>query len=164
MDESQAPDAAGWRYLYRTDAGRIDAGTWWRGTLLLGGIFLVLTLVLVWVLPYTEHDLAKTPLLSPSALGANLYVVIYTFALLMIGICHYNLSAKRWRDRGRPAALAGLLPFFAFLAGALHWLQSRVATALPAFVIIGVDGLLAVILLWNIVDLGGVASMLQRRE
>lgn len=164
MDDKQAPAAASWRYLYREEAGRIDAVTWWRGTLLLVTLLAVLTLGLAFVLPHVEHDLSKTPLLSPWAFGANLYVLIYTFALILIGICHYNLSAKRWRDRGRPAALAGLLPFLAFLSGALHWLASQVGAALPPATTIAADILLVVILFWNIIDLGGLAPASRRQD
>jgi uncharacterized membrane protein YhaH (DUF805 family) len=164
MEEGQAANGAGWRFLYRTDEGRIDAATWWRGTLWLAAPFIVLTLALIFVLPYAERDLGKTAFLSVGAFAANLYVVIYTFALILIGICHYNLSAKRLRDTGRPPALAGLLPFLVFLAGASHWLQSRVDSALPPLAPIAVYVLLSVTLLWNIIDLGGLVSRSRARD
>jgi uncharacterized membrane protein YhaH (DUF805 family) len=74
----------------------------------------------------------------------------------LIVISHYNLSAKRWRDIGRPAAFAGLLPLAACICAALHWLEPRVDQAMPRTVTIAADIVLAAIFVWNIVELGGL--------
>jgi uncharacterized membrane protein YhaH (DUF805 family) len=165
MDEPRAPEPAAdpksWRFLYRTDEGRIDARIWRRGATFLFVILAALTLVLVFVLPFKQHDLATTPLLSASVLGANVYVIVYVFALLLIGVCYYNLSAKRWRDIGHPPALAGLLPFCALLSGALHWLEQQ-GDAITPHATTFVDILLVVALIWNIIALGGLLAMARR--
>ncbi len=145
-----------WYFLFRTDEGRIDAGTWWRNAALLVVIFAVLTLGLILVAPYAEHDLATEPLFTFSILAANLYRLVYGFASILLLICYYNLSAKRWRDIGRPAALAGLLPFLACIAWALHWLEPRVGGEIPHFITVMADILLFVILVWNVIELGGI--------
>jgi uncharacterized membrane protein YhaH (DUF805 family) len=145
-------------FLFRSDTGRIDAAIWWRGTFLLVGIFAVLTIGWHLVQPYADHDLNTTLLFTIVILFANLYRLLYGFALILILISYYNLSAKRWRDIGRPAALAGLLPFLACIAGALHWLEPRVAPEMPHVVPVAADVALAAIFIWSVVELGGFRS------
>lgn len=142
-------------FLFRSDAGQIDAATWRRGTLLLVGIFAVLTIGWHLIQPYADHDLNTTLLFTIAILFANLYRLLYGFALIMILISYYNLSAKRWRDIGKPAALAGLLPLLASIAGALHWLEPRVAPDMPHLIPVTADIALAAIFIWNVVELGG---------
>lgn len=142
-------------FLFRSEAGRIDAATWWRGTFLLLGIFAVLTIAWHLIEPYADRDLSATPFFSIWILFANVYRVLYGFALILILISYYNLSAKRWRDIGRPAALAGVLPFLACIAGALHWLEPRVAPAMPHAIPIAADLVLIAVFVWNIVELSG---------
>ncbi|WOJ88828.1 hypothetical protein RZS28_13555 [Methylocapsa polymorpha] len=144
----------GARFLFRTDQGRINARTWRRGTALLLAILIVLTAIWLPLEPLTHRDLATTPFFAWATVAAFAYLVLYAFAVLLIAICHYNLSAKRWRDRGWPGALAGLLPFFALLSGAAHWLQPRVAEVVPYWYVAGVDVLLVAVIVWNLVELG----------
>jgi len=164
MQASSGPDAGLWRFLYRTDEGRIDAGTWRGGAAVLLAVLGLLTLILFFVLPYAKHDLSKTPLLSISALSANLYVIVYSFALILIGICYYNLSAKRWRDIGRPPALAGLLPFLALLTGAAHWLSWRLGDAVPNALPLIADACFILAVCWNVIELGGLIPKRQQRD
>jgi uncharacterized membrane protein YhaH (DUF805 family) len=142
-------------FLFRSDVGRIDAPTWWRGTLLLAGIFAVLTIGWHLIQPYADHDLSATLFFTIGIFFANLYRLFYGFAVLLILISLYNLSAKRWRDIGRPAALAGLLPFLACIAGALHWLEPRVDNALPHAIPLAADLVLIATFVWNVIELGG---------
>ena len=141
---------------FRTDQGRIDAKAWWQGTLFLGGLLVLLTLIWIVLSPYTHHDLATSPFLSIATLAAFAYLIFYAFAVLLIAICHYNLSVKRWRDRGWvfPGALAGLLPLAALSSGAMHWLQPRVPDTLPYWYTLILDAVLAAIALWNLIELG----------
>jgi uncharacterized membrane protein YhaH (DUF805 family) len=142
-------------FLFRSDSGRIDAATWWRGTLLLAGIFIGLGIGWVLVQPYADHDLNTTPLMTGAILAANLYRLLFGFSIILILISYYNLSAKRWRDIGRPAALAGLLPFLACLCAALHWLEPRLDHALPHAATLAADLVLILTFAWTIVELGG---------
>jgi uncharacterized membrane protein YhaH (DUF805 family) len=155
MDAHDMHDPDSWQFLYRTDKGVIDAPAWWRGALLLFGLFVLFTLGFLYVRPYAVHDLATSPLLSVSVLGANLYIVFYAFVLMFLGICYYNLSAKRWRSIGRPPSLAGLLPFLGLVSAALHWLEARVGAAMPVTTLIVADVLLVLTFFWNIIELGG---------
>jgi uncharacterized membrane protein YhaH (DUF805 family) len=142
------------RFGFRTDQGRIDAKTWRQGSAFLGVPLAVLTLVWFLLAPYAHRDLASTPFLAWGTVAAFVYLLFYAFAILLIAICHYNLSAKRWRDRGWPGALAGLLPLAALVSGAVHWLQPRVAEVMPYWYVAGADAILVAISAWNVVELG----------
>lgn len=139
---------------FRTDQGRIDAKTWWQGTALLGALLVILTGGWFLLAPFAHRDLANTPFLAWATLAAFVYLLFYAFAVLLIAISHYNLSAKRWRDRGWPGSLAGLLPLAALISGAAHWLQPRVAEVLPFAYVAMADAVLLAVIAWNIVELG----------
>lgn len=144
------------RFGFRTDKGLIDAMTWRQGTLFLTGLLGVLTAIWLYVEPFTHRDLATTPFFSWKTFGAFVYLLFYAFAVLLIAISHYNLSAKRWRDRGWrfPGALAGLLPLLALLSGVAHWLQPRVPDVMPYGYALIADAALAAVMAWNVVELG----------
>ena len=144
------------RFGFRTDQGRTCARTWRQGTLFLGAPLAVLTLIWLLLAPFTHRDLATTPFLAWDTAAAFVYLLFYAFAILLIAICHYNLSVKRWRDLGWrfPGALAGLLPFAALISGAAHWLQPRVAEVIPYWYVAGADAALVAIVAWNVVELG----------
>jgi len=142
------------RFLYRTDKGLIGQKTWWTGSLRLGGIFAVLTIIGVLLAPYARHDLATMPFLDWRVIAAYSYLTVYIFALFLIAISFYNLSAKRWRDRRRPSAFAGLVPFFALLSGAVHWLYPQMGGEVPAWSVIAIDTALCVLAVWTVIELG----------
>ena len=83
--------------------------------------------------------------------------------ILLVAVSFYNLSAKRWRDRGRPAALAGALPLALLLAGAAHWLVPRSEDVLPIWIALALDGLVLVVALWTAVELGCLAGRPEKR-
>jgi uncharacterized membrane protein YhaH (DUF805 family) len=151
-----AIDAERIRFLYRTEEGRIDRATWLRGAGALAAILLPFVLLWFPLAPYTAHDLATDPFFVPMTAVAYAYVLLYTFVILLVSVCYVNLSAKRFRDLGRPApvAFAGLLPLMALIAGATHWLQSRVAEVMPRFWVWGVDALLVAVIAWSVYELG----------
>jgi uncharacterized membrane protein YhaH (DUF805 family) len=152
------PAAPSISFLFRTDQGRIDAKTWLSSGLALGIIFAVLTLIAFLLAPYMRHDLATTPFFAWQVIAAYFYVMLYIFALLLIAISFYNLSAKRWRDRGKPSALAGLVPFFALLAGAAHWLYPQMGDQVPAWSVAAIDIAFVGFLIWTIIELGFLPS------
>ncbi len=145
-------------FLFRTDQGRIDRKTWLHGGLRLGAILAVLTAVGLLLVPYMRHDLAKTPLLDWHVIAAYVYLTLYIFALILIAISFYNLSAKRWRDRAKPAAFAGLVPFFALLAGAAHWLYPQMDGEVPGWSVAAIDIAFVGLLIWTIIELGVLPS------
>jgi uncharacterized membrane protein YhaH (DUF805 family) len=143
-------------FLFRTDDGEIDAATWWRGTLLLAGIFALFAVGWLIIQPYADRGVTETTLSTFGALAANVYRLIYGFALLLLLVCFYNLSAKRWRNIGRPSAFAGILPVAACVVAAMHWLEPRVDPGIPHVLVIAADVILIVIFFWNVAELGGL--------
>jgi uncharacterized membrane protein YhaH (DUF805 family) len=147
-------NVSGFGFLFRSDQGRIGTRTWWLGSAGLGATLAVLTALWVGLEPSAHRDLGTTSFLDWWTLAAYVYLLFYALAVLLIAICYTNLSAKRWRDRGRPASLAGLLPLAALVSGAVHWLQPRVAESIPHWYVLGTDLLLAAIIVWTVIELG----------
>ena len=141
-------------FLFRQDYGVIDAPTWrfhvgWLCLLLVG-----LTLALFPLRPYTHHDLATTRFIAPLTILAYTYIIIYSFAVLLIAISYTMLTIKRLRDRRKPTALAGLVPFLALLAGAAHFLQPQVPDVVAIWYVVAVDAMLALAIVSTVVELG----------
>ncbi|SFK55021.1 hypothetical protein [Methylocapsa palsarum] len=143
------------RFGFRTDRGRIAAGTWREGAGLLAGVLAVLTLLWLFIEPYTHRELGPgTALFDARTFLAFVYLLFYAFAVIFIGISFYNLGARRWRDRGRPSGFAGLPLVLALVAGSVHWLQPRVADVMSIWYVVGADIAFASVLVWTIVELG----------
>ena len=145
------PDQHGFRFLFRTDRGSIGRATWWRGSLPLAAIAGVAPLVWALVRPYATHGLEQPPLVI---LAAYLYLLAYSFGLLVLLICEYNLSAKRFTARGLPRALAGILPMTLLLGGAFAWYLPRSQDLLPGWTAWIAAAVVVGVLLWNVVELG----------
>lgn len=144
------------RFLYRGDAGLVDRATWRRAAGLLLAIFAPLTLIWFALLPFTDHDLSNSPLFVPMTALAYAYLILYAFATLLIGASFVNLSAKRFRALSLtpPLGLAALAPLLAFLAGAAHWLQPRVAEAMPRWEVHVFDAAFLIAAAWTLWRLG----------
>ena len=149
---SQRSDRA--RFLFRTETGIIDAPTWrvhagWLFALLAG-------MTVVWLLlrPYAHHDLAKSAFIAPMTILAFAYLIIFSFAVLLIAISFTMLSMKRFRDRGEPVGLAGLIPLLALFAGSLHFIQPQAPDVISAWYLVATDGILVAAIIWTIVDCG----------
>lgn len=142
------------RFLFREDVGVIDAATWRFHAGWLFGLLVALTLVIVPLVPFMHHDLSRQPFFAPMTIIANTYIIAYAFAVLVIAISYVMLSIKRLRDRARPTALAGLVPFLAFVAASLHFLQPIAADAISIWYVVILDGLLAVAIVGTVIELG----------
>ena len=150
---------SGFRFLFRTDQGTIDRATWWRGMALilapiaafyLGWRALTFALMRVNLSGGLEH--------AASAL-AYLYLLAFGFAILLDAVCFYNLSAKRFRDRGLPAYLAGLVLVAALFAAAAHWLQPLMQGDEPVYVPLIFDALTLILAAWTVAELGTRAGI-----
>ena len=141
-------------FLFRTDQGRIDRSTWWRGALPLAGIAALGTVGWTLLEPFAHHDLDRQPFIEPMTIVAYAYLMVYAFALLLLGVCGYNLSAKRFRDRGLPGALAAALPLSLLFGGALVWFIPQSFGIVPGWA--GPLAGLAMLAVagWNVVELG----------
>lgn len=147
--------AEGFRFLFRTDQGRIGRQVWWLSAALLASLLIVLTLGWLALSPYAHRTLAERgQFFDTMTFVSYLYLAIYGFAVLLISVCYVNLSAKRLRDGGWPAALAGIVPLAALCTGALHWLQPRVAEVFPYAILVGADIAFAGVVVWQVYLLG----------
>lgn len=149
-------DSERFRFLYRSDQGRIDSVTWLRGLRTLA--FVLVPFALIWLLlaPYADHDITTSPFFVPQTALAYAFAILYAFVVLLVSVSYVNLSAKRCRDRGLSPALgfASLAPFAALIAGAAHWLQPRVAEAMARGWVWGADAVLIGVALWTLYELG----------
>ncbi len=99
------------RFLFRADQGRVDRDVWRRAALGLLAFIAPFIGVGLLLAPYTEHDLAKSPLFVPMTALAYAYLIFFAFVAMLVAISFVNLSAKRFRDHwsssaARPRELA----------------------------------------------------------
>ncbi|MFO1115339.1 MAG: hypothetical protein U1E28_06630 [Beijerinckiaceae bacterium] len=143
------------RFLYRTEQGRIDRARWISGAAPVAALVVIGTLALWLALPYANRPLSERAFYDPATFVANFYILAFAGALILAAISWTNLSAKRFRDRGRPAplGLAGLLPLAALVTGAAHWLQPRVAEVMPRWTVWSCDVLLVIVAIWTFIEL-----------
>jgi uncharacterized membrane protein YhaH (DUF805 family) len=149
----RAPD---FHFLFRSDQGRIGKALWRRYTLRMLAILVPMYGVWLLLAPYAFHDLSKTPLFAPMTALAYAYALVFAFAAILIAVSYVNLSAKRFRDLGRPSplALASLAPIAAFLSGAAHFFQGLVEGVVPRWAVYPFDAAFVVIAAWTIWELG----------
>ena len=151
---------AGFRFLYRTDKGRIDRAGWFRAAAPLAVSFVVTTAIMLALLPWANRPLTERAFFDPAAFAANSYILAYAALTLLTAISWVNLGAKRFRDRGRPAplGLAGLLPLAMLVAGAADWLQPRVAEVMPRATVWACEGALVVVAVWTFLEMFDVLA------
>jgi uncharacterized membrane protein YhaH (DUF805 family) len=151
---AEAKGVSDFRSLYRVSEGVIDRATWVRASLPPLAIALVLTFVTLWVAPTKPRDLGSEALFDPRVILVHVYFLFYAFALLVCAVAEYFVSAKRFADRGKPGALAGLAPFVLLLAGAAHWFQPRSEGAMAPALTYVFDAVAIAVVAWNVVELG----------
>jgi hypothetical protein len=150
--------AARFRFLYREGEGSVGAREWALASVGPVGIALVLTMIAFAVAPDAPRDLAREAFVDPLTVARHAYLIVYSFALILCAVAEYFVSAKRFADRGKPPALAGLAPFSLLVAGAAHWYQPRSEGAMPEGLVYVFDVLAVAILAWNVIELGFGAS------
>ena len=145
---------SGFRFLYREDRGRIGRAAWWRAATPLAILVAAATAGWVAIKPYAVHDLGTEPFIDGATIAAYLYLALYAFGLILAAVCWYNVSAKRFRDRGRPGRLAAALPLAAFLAGALDWFAPRSFETVPTWATTAALVAVAAVAILSVIDLG----------
>jgi len=150
---SEAESQARFHFLYRQTEGVIDRTTWIRASLGPLGIALGLTIIAWLVAPNQPRDLGSQAFFSLGLVVAHAYLILYGFALFVCAVAEYFVSAKRFRDRGRPAELAGLAPFAFLVAGSAHWFQPRSEGAMPEWATTAIDIVTLAIVVWTVVEL-----------
>ena len=143
------------RFLYREADRPIGPGLWARASALPVGIALALT-ALAWALAPGPRDLATQPFISVSIVAVYSYLLVYGFALILLAVMQYFVSAKRFLDLGKAPGWAGLAPFALLVAGAAVWFQPRSEGLMPGWAVYPIYALAAGILVWNVAELGFV--------
>ncbi len=141
------------RFLYREAEGTIGPGLWARASALPVGLALAMTW-LAWAIAPGPRDLATQPFFSVSIVAIHAYLMLYGFALIVLAVMQYFVSAKRFNDLGQSPTLAGLAPLALLVAGAAAWFQPRSEGAMPAWGAWPFYALAAAVIVWNVVALG----------
>ena len=155
---AESPRAARFRFLYRDGEGFVGAGEWARASVGPVGIALALTVVAFAIAPNAPRDLAHEAFIDPLTVARHAYLIVYAFALILCAVAEYFVSAKRFADRGRPPALAGLAPFSLLVAGAAYWYQPRSEGTAPEGLVYFFAAVAVAIIAWNVIELGFGAS------
>jgi heme/copper-type cytochrome/quinol oxidase subunit 4 len=155
---AESSRAARFRFLYRESEGFVGGREWARASVGPVGIALILTLVAFAVAPDAPRDLAREAFIDPLVVARHAYLIVYAFALILCAVAEYFVSAKRFADRGKPPALAGLAPFALLIAGAAYWYQPRSEGTMPAGLATVFAAFAVAIVAWNVIELGFGAS------
>jgi len=147
-------DSARFRFLYRQGDGFIGPAEWLRASALPMGVALAGALGWLVVAPRDVRDLAHEALIDWRLPLVYAYLMVFVLALFLCAVAEYFLSAKRFADRGKPPALAGLAPFCLLLAGAAHWYQPRSEGGMPEWGVWAFDAFAMAVVAWNVVELG----------
>jgi hypothetical protein len=115
---------ARWRFLYRQADGTIGPAEWIRASLPPAVIVAALTAIWIAVMPREEREPTQG-LIDFKIMATYAYLIIYAFVLLLWAVAQYFVSAKRFADRRKPPALAGVAPFALFFAAAANWYEPR---------------------------------------
>ncbi len=141
------------RFLYREAEGAIGPGLWARASAWPVGIALALT-ALAWAMAPGPRDLKTQPFISVSIVAVHAYLLAYGFALIVLAVAQYFVSAKRFNDLGMSPGWAGLAPFSLLLAGAATWYQPRSEGLMPAWAVYPFYAFAVGVVVWNIALLG----------
>jgi hypothetical protein len=143
------------RSTYRDAEGTLGPAEWARASALPVGVAVLMT-ALAYAISPGPRDLGTQPFISVSIVAVHAYLMVYGFALIMLAVMQYFVSAKRFRDLGRAPGLAGLAPFALLLAGAAAWFQPRSEGAMPEWAVWPFYAFALAVVLWNVVELGFV--------
>lgn len=141
-------------FLYRQDQGRIDRAAFWRASLPVLATLGAMTALWLAIKPDGARDLANDAFFDLGVAATYVYLLVFTLAALIGAVMLYFVGAKRLRDVGRPAWLAGF-PFLAlFFDGALHWAAARSEGAIGPAPLFVADVVAIASLVWALIDMG----------
>ena len=149
-----ASEESNFRFLYRQSEGVIGPASWARASLPPVAIALALTWLALVIAPERPRDLGAQAFIDVGIVATHVYFLAYAFALILCAVAEYFVSAKRFADRGKSPALAGLAPFALLLAGAANWYQPHSEGAMPEALTWVFDAVALGIITWNVIELG----------
>jgi uncharacterized membrane protein YhaH (DUF805 family) len=145
---------ASFRFLYREDEGTLGRAAWWTAIAPPTLTLFVMTAIWLAIMPAGARDLARDGFFDARSVATYAYLLVFAFATLIGFVMIYNVTAKRLRDRGRPPALAGLLPFALFFAGAMRWLAGRAEGAITPAMLSALDVAALAVVIWTLIECG----------
>ena len=152
---SASPTNARLDFLYRRAEGAIGRRDWALASLPPTVVLILSTLIWLAIMPHETRDLSQG-LIDLSVAARYLYLIVYAFVVILCAVAQYFVSAKRFADLGKPAALAGVAPFVVFFAAAANWYEPRSEGWAPHWTTLALDVIAIAVVAWNIVELGFV--------
>ena len=159
---SASPTTARLDFLYRRSEGAIGRRDWALASLPPTVVLIVSTLIWLTIMPRETRDLSQG-LLDLGVAARYLYLIAYAFVVILCAVAQYFVSAKRFADLGKPAALAGVAPFVVFFAAAANWYEPRSEGWAPHWTTLVLDVAAIAVVAWNIVELGFVKGRLSNQ-
>jgi uncharacterized membrane protein YhaH (DUF805 family) len=103
--------AENFRFLFRDDRGSIDRRTWWVAMAALAAAWIAVVLVATGVTLLAERLAAQESVGMLSLLTQGIYLsAIFNILIVLVYVCYYFVSAKRYNDLGKSPRLALILP------------------------------------------------------
>ncbi len=102
--------AENFRFLFRNDKGSIDRRTWWVAMAALAVAWVVVALLAAAVTMLAEFSGQETVSLL-AALTRGVYLsAVFNILIILVYVCYYYVSAKRYNDLGLSPVRALILP------------------------------------------------------
>jgi uncharacterized membrane protein YhaH (DUF805 family) len=103
--------AQNFRFLFRNDKGSIDRHTWWIAMAALAAAWIAVAIVATGVTVLAESLAAQDDVNALSVLTQGVYLsALFNILIILVYVCYYFVSAKRYNDLGKSPRLALILP------------------------------------------------------
>ncbi|RFB79535.1 DUF805 domain-containing protein [Methylovirgula sp. 4M-Z18] len=141
------------RFLFREDQGVIDRRTWWLAVTLLGAVWIIAALIatalryaIVSAVMRLDNSTNMLELMQKMTFSG-----IFNIVMILVYVCYYFVSAKRFRDLGRSPYLGLILPAAIYLAASFGPVLNAFFPPYGSW-LAGVC--LSLVAFWNVVVLG----------
>jgi uncharacterized membrane protein YhaH (DUF805 family) len=102
--------AQNFRFLFREDKGSIDRRTWWVAMAALAIAWIIVALLSAAVTLLAEYAGQETVSVL-AALTRGVYLsAVFNILIILVYVCYYYVSAKRYNDLGLSPVRALILP------------------------------------------------------
>ncbi len=141
------------RFLFREDQGVIDRRTWWLAVTMLGVVWIIAALVataLRYAIVSAVMSLDDTTNML-ALMQKTTFSGIFNIVMILVYVCYYFVSAKRFRDLGRSPYLGLILPATMYLAASFGPFLDAFIAPYGSWL---VHVVLAIVAAWNVLILG----------